>query len=69
MTVNQHQDYTVKLDPRVIARFAECRDLALYGPPHTPESIAQYNAERAREYARAEGRRKSHPQQPLPGVA
>jgi hypothetical protein len=49
-------------------RFAACRELCLSGSSHTPESVAQYNAERAREYARAEARRLPHPQIPLPGV-
>jgi hypothetical protein len=59
----------VQPDPRVIAHFAECRNLALYGLPHTPESLKAYNAERTREYAKAQARRAAHPQQPLPGVA
>lgn len=49
-------------------RFAACRELCLSGPPHTPESLAQYNAERAREYSRAEARRAPHPQMKLPGA-
>ena len=51
-----------------IERFAACRSLCLSGPPHTPESLAAYNTLRAREMARAEERRKPHPQQNLPGV-
>ena len=50
-------------------RFAACRELCLSGQPHNPESLAQYNAERALEYANAQARRAPHPQQPLPGVA
>lgn len=58
----------MEFDPRVIVRFAECAHLALHGLPHTPASLTDYNTLRAREMARAEARRKPHPQQPLPGV-
>lgn len=34
---------------------------ALYGPPHTPESLAEYNRLRAEEMARAEQRRRGEP--------
>ena len=68
-TITPQELRPMQPDPRIIARFAECRNLALYGLPHTPESLAQYNAERAREYAKAQARREPHPQQPLPGVA
>lgn len=51
-------------------RFEQCKALCLSDELHNPESLAQYNAERAREYARAEARRSfRHPQQPFPGVA
>lgn len=49
-------------------RFAQCKALCLSDEIHTPESLAQYNAERAREYERAQAKRQPHPQQPLPGV-
>ena len=50
-------------------RFAECRALALSPEPLTDAHIAERRRLIAREYARAAERRKSHPQQPLPGVA
>ena len=51
-----------------LKRLSECRELCISGDPHTEQSLAQYNAERAREYVRADARRTPHPQQPMPGV-
>lgn len=36
------------------AHFAHCAWLALHGEPHTPESLAEYRRQIAREYARRE---------------
>lgn len=52
----------------VIERFAQCRELCLNGLPHDAESIAEYRAMIAREYARRGAQRSVHPQRPLPGV-
>ena len=49
-------------------RFAECRTLALSPEPLTDAHVAERRRLIAREYARAEERRKPHPQASLPGV-
>ena len=49
-------------------RFAQCRALALSPEPLTAAHIAERRRLIAREYSRADERRKPHPQASLPGV-
>ena len=51
-----------------LGRLSECRKLCISGDPHTEQSLALYNAERAREYDKAAERRAPHPQMKLPGA-
>lgn len=48
----------MSFDQRVTAHFAHCAWLALHSEPHTPESLAEYRRQIAREYARREERQK-----------